>query len=68
MADLSCDSIELSMLATIIAIAISEDKTLDELNILGNLITSVGSIIVTIAAVEQSQASQKTNGSNQNNG
>lgn len=64
---LSCDSSKISVLASIIAIAISEDKTLDELNILGNLVVAVGSIILTIAAVEQSQVSQRTDGNDKNN-
>lgn len=61
MAELDCNSIEISVLASIIAIAISEGKTPDELNILGNLVVAVGSIILTIAAVEQTVKSTENN-------
>jgi hypothetical protein len=44
---------ELSILASAIAIALSEGRDADELNVLGNLIVAVGSIILTIAAQEQ---------------
>lgn len=45
---------ELSIAATAIAIAIAEGRTADEVNVLGNFIIAVGSILTTIAAQEAS--------------
>jgi len=44
---------QLSILASAIAIALSEDRDADELNVIGNLIVAIGSIMLTIAAQEQ---------------
>ncbi len=41
---------QISILASIIAIALSKDKTVLQLNILGNIIVAVGSLLLTIAA------------------
>lgn len=45
---------ELSILANIIAIGLAKNKTADEINVLGNLITAVGALLLFIAAHEQS--------------
>jgi hypothetical protein len=45
---------ELSVLANAIALALAEDKTNDELNVLGNFFSAVGSLLSTIAAQQQS--------------
>lgn len=44
---------ELATLSTIIAIALTEGKSADDNNILGNLLVEIGSIILTIAAQQQ---------------
>lgn len=51
---------ELSILASAIAIGLAEDRNTDEINVLGNLIVAVGSILLTIAAQEQSLQSIKS--------
>lgn len=60
----SIDPNELALLASIIAISLSQDKTIYELNILGSLLTSIGDIISTIAA--QREALESLNGKKQN--
>lgn len=45
---------ELSILANVIALALAEEKTPDQLNVLGNFIVAVGSLLLTIAAQQQS--------------
>ncbi|EJO5349014.1 hypothetical protein NRP93_003166 [Clostridium botulinum] len=44
---------ELSLLANLIAIELSKGRSVNELNVLGNLVSAIGSIISTIAAQEQ---------------
>ncbi|MBU5484680.1 hypothetical protein KQI86_10080 [Clostridium sp. MSJ-11] len=45
---------ELATLANIVAIALTEGRTADESNVLGNFIATVGALILTIAAQQQS--------------
>lgn len=45
---------ELVIVASTIAISLSKDKTNDEINVLGNLIATVGATLLTIAAQKQS--------------
>lgn len=65
MADLSSLSPnELSIAATVIGIALAEGRTADEVNVLGNFVLAIGSILTTIGAQEASlenikKASQK---------
>ncbi|SMC21431.1 hypothetical protein SAMN02745134_01290 [Clostridium acidisoli DSM 12555] len=44
---------ELTLLSSIIAIAISKGKSPDDINVLGNFITNLGASLLTIAAQEQ---------------
>ena len=56
---------DLIVLANALAISLSEGKNADELNVLGNLIVAVGSLMLTSAAQMQNIASkaeaEKTN-------
>ncbi|MEW9094915.1 MAG: hypothetical protein AB2417_07495 [Clostridiaceae bacterium] len=45
---------ELATLANIVAIALTEGRTADESNVLGNFLAAVGALILTIAAQQQS--------------
>jgi Sec-independent protein translocase protein TatA len=50
---------ELSILANVIAIILAEDRTSDDINVLGKFISSIGSLLSTIAAQQESlQAAQ----------
>ncbi|MGO5074067.1 hypothetical protein ACTQ4K_08995 [Clostridium sporogenes] len=54
MKDLNCISPEeLALLANLIALQLSKGKSVNELNVLGNLLAAVGTIISTIAAQKQ---------------
>ena len=54
MKNLDCISPEeLAILANLIALEISKGKSTNELNVLGNLISAIGTIISTIAAQKQ---------------
>ncbi|ERI95070.1 hypothetical protein HMPREF1982_00468 [Clostridiales bacterium oral taxon 876 str. F0540] len=57
---------ELAILADAIAIALAEGKSSDEINVLGNLVTAVGALLLTIAAQDQSlrDAADKKNKNN----
>ena len=44
---------DLLILANTIALSFSKDKTADELNVLGNFIVGVGSLMLTFAAQQQ---------------
>lgn len=48
---------EISVLANTIAILLSEGKSADELNVLGNLVAAIGSAILLIAAQTQNLSS-----------
>jgi hypothetical protein len=45
---------ELSILANVTALVLAEDRTSDDINVLGNFITAVGSLLLAIAAQQQS--------------
>lgn len=45
---------ELSILANIVAIILAEGRSANEVNILGNFVSAVGSLLSTIAAQQQS--------------
>lgn len=47
---------DIAYIATSIAVAVSKQLTVDELNILGNVVTQVGASMLSIAAVEQSRS------------
>ena len=49
---------KLAILSNIVAIILSTDKSSDDNNILGNFLVAVGSIILTIAAVQQNTVLQ----------
>lgn len=54
MKDLNCISPEeLALLANLIALQLSKGKNINELNVLGNLVAAVGTILLTIAAQKQ---------------
>lgn len=57
----SLSSCQLVVIAAFISIILSEDQTPDELNVLGNFIVAIGSLMLTIAAQEQTQKSKKDN-------
>ncbi len=44
---------QLVIIGTVLTFVISDDRDADELNVLGNLIVSVGSLILTVAAQEE---------------
>lgn len=45
---------ETILIATVIALVLAEDKTADELNVLGNLVVAIGSLLLVYAAQQQS--------------
>lgn len=49
------------VLANAIALSLYPGKTADELNVLGNLIVAVGSLLLTAAAQKQALSSHQTN-------
>lgn len=49
----SIDPCELAALGSAIAIGLSENMNADELNVVGNLVVEIGSIMLTIAAQKQ---------------
>jgi hypothetical protein len=50
----SINPTELSILANMVAIILSKDRTSDELNVLGNFIVALGGTLLLIAAQQQS--------------
>lgn len=50
---------ELILLATVIALLLAKDKTADELNVLGNLVVAIGSLLLVYAAQQQNFSAQK---------
>ena len=46
--------LQITMLANTIAVALAKNLTPNEINILGNFITLIGTALTTIAAIEQS--------------
>lgn len=58
---------ELMVLASTVAIAISEDRDVDDLNVLGNFVVAVGSLMLTFAAQkERFKSKQEANKSSEN--
>lgn len=57
----SLNANQIASLSSLIAIAIAEDRTADENNILGNLIVAIGSIVLTIAAQQAAKLPQTGN-------
>lgn len=57
----NCSPEELLILANTIAISLSEGRTADDINVLGNLIVAVGSLMLTFAAQLQSVQSKQDN-------
>ncbi|WP_434291493.1 hypothetical protein [Clostridium botulinum] len=54
MNDLNCINFEeLTPLANLIALELSKGKNANELNVLGNLVATIGTILLTIAAKKQ---------------
>jgi len=55
LSNLSCvnSAEQLSILANVLAIAISKDKSTDQLNVMGNFIVAVGGLILAMAAQRQ---------------
>lgn len=49
---------QLAIFTNLLAIAISKGKTADQLNVIGNFVVSLGSLILTIAAQVQTCESQ----------
>jgi Sec-independent protein translocase protein TatA len=45
---------ELSILANVIALVLAEDRTPDDINVLSNFLSAIGSLLSTIAAQQQS--------------
>ncbi|WP_143317899.1 hypothetical protein [Clostridium sp. HBUAS56017] len=50
---------DLLILTNILAVALSKDKTADEINVLGNFIVGIGCLMLTLAAQEQYIEAQK---------
>lgn len=56
--------LQITMLANIIAAALAKNLTPSEINVLGNLITLIGTALTTIAAIEQDTNSSGTDNVN----
>lgn len=50
---------DLLVLTNVIAVALSKDKTPDELNVLGNFIVGIGCLMLTVAAQQQYLSTQQ---------
>lgn len=57
---ISMSSFQLIIVAALISILLSDDQSSDELNVLGNLIVSIGSLVLTIAAQKQAKESKNS--------
>lgn len=55
---ISMNSFELIIITALIAIFLSDNQSSNELNVLGNLIVSIGSLMLTIAAQKQAKESK----------
>ncbi|CAM2975747.1 hypothetical protein HAHI6034_11680 [Hathewaya histolytica] len=58
---------ELIILASIVTLAFSENKTIDELNVLGNFLVTVGTNFLAIAAIEDANKNSLNNKESKNN-
>lgn len=59
---------ELSFIANIIALELSTGKSADELNVLGNLIVAIGSLMLVMAAQKQNLESLSKDNNNKKRG
>ncbi|SNV78753.1 hypothetical protein [Clostridium cochlearium] len=59
---------ELSFIANIIALELSAGKSADELNVLGNLIVAIGSLMLVMAAQKQNLESLSKDNNNKKRG
>jgi hypothetical protein len=50
---------DLLVLTNVIAVALSKDKTPDELNVLGNFIVGIGCLMLTVASQQQYLSTQQ---------
>ena len=57
---ISMSSFQLIIVAALISILLSDNQSSDELNVLGNLIVSIGSLVLTIAAQKQAKESKNS--------
>lgn len=57
---------QLALLSTLIAIELSENRTIDEINILGDILIAIGSIMITIGAQRESQQQDQQNEKDKN--
>lgn len=55
---ISMNSFELIVITALIAIFLSDNQSSNELNVLGNLIVSIGGLMLTIAAQKQAKESK----------
>ncbi|KEJ03442.1 hypothetical protein N494_02570 [Clostridium botulinum A2B7 92] len=61
MKDLNCiNSEELTHLANLIALELSKGKSANEIIVLGNLLSAIGTILLTIVAQKQNLESKQT--------
>lgn len=59
---------DLLILTNAIALALSKNKSADEINVLGNFIVGIGCLMLTIAAQEQRLESLQQEKNNKSNG
>jgi hypothetical protein len=55
------DSCQIVAIIALISIILADNQSPDDLNVMGNLIVAVGSILLTIAAQESAKSSKKDN-------
>lgn len=56
----SFDPEDISLLISIIATAISKNKSIEELTVIGNFMISIGEIVITISAEKANLKAKKT--------
>lgn len=64
MEDSAQSGLKITMLANTIAVALAKNLIPNEINILGNLITLIGTALTTIAAIEQAANGNCISGTN----
>lgn len=62
----NCTPEELALAAEALALALAKDRSSDYINVLGNLLVAVGSIMLTIAAQQQNIKSMQESMNNKN--
>lgn len=60
----NCTPEQLALAAEALALGLSENRSIDYINVLGNLLVAVGSIMLTIAAQQQNIKSMQENRNN----